>query len=313
MTIFFFDPLSKAWNRMKAALFKPFDLHKWFVIGFNAFLAGLLDGHHGSGGSRSGGRTSFREFVSLPERGWEWLMDNPGWAIAIAFLALVAIVIAIVLLWLSSRGIFMFMDNVVHDKAEVAKPWREYRKEGNSLFVWRLIFSLIGFAAFVALAAYFFITASSLYDRSFGRVIPIGFTIGMALLAFLLVIVISYISLFLKDFIAPIMYKNRISAVEAWRSFLKLFGKYPFQFIVYGIIIFLMIIGFVVFVIIAGIVTCCIGWLVLIIPYIGTVATLPIWYTFRAFSLEFLAQFGPDFNLFPPGEAESRAEAQVAP
>jgi len=40
----------------------------------------------------------------------------------------------------------------------------------------------------------------------------------------------------------------------------------------------------------------------LIIPYIGTVVTLPFWYTFRAFSLEYLAQFGPDYNLLPPAE-----------
>ena len=45
------------------------------------------------------------------------------------------------------------------------------------------------------------------------------------------------------------------------------------------------------------------GFALLVIPYIGTVITLPIWYTFRAFSLEFLAQFGLDYDLFPPATA----------
>jgi hypothetical protein len=42
MTIAYFEPLSRAWQRMKQALFNPFNLNKWFIIGFNAFLAGLL-------------------------------------------------------------------------------------------------------------------------------------------------------------------------------------------------------------------------------------------------------------------------------
>jgi hypothetical protein len=54
-------------------------------------------------------------------------------------------------------------------------------------------------------------------------------------------------------------------------------------------------------------VTCCLGWLVLIVPYIGTVVTLPMWYTLRAFSLEFLAQFGADYDAFAPqGSMSSR-------
>ena len=41
MTIQYIEPLNRAWGRMKTALFKPFDIHKWFVVGFNAFLAGI--------------------------------------------------------------------------------------------------------------------------------------------------------------------------------------------------------------------------------------------------------------------------------
>ena len=52
-----------------------------------------------------------------------------------------------------------------------------------------------------------------------------------------------------------------------------------------------------------GLFTCLLGFVLLVIPYIGTVITLPIWYTFRVFSLEFLAQFGLDYDLFPPATA----------
>ena len=36
-----------AWERMMVILFRPFDLGKWFVIGFSAFLAGLVAGGNG--------------------------------------------------------------------------------------------------------------------------------------------------------------------------------------------------------------------------------------------------------------------------
>jgi hypothetical protein len=48
--------------------------------------------------------------------------------------------------------------------------------------------------------------------------------------------------------------------------------------------------------------TCCIGFLLLIIPYIGSVVLLPVFYTFRAFSIEFLEQYGEEFVLFPKPE-----------
>src|ERR1700733_6057278 len=36
-----------AWERMSIILFRPFDLGKWFVMGFGAFLAGFLSGGNG--------------------------------------------------------------------------------------------------------------------------------------------------------------------------------------------------------------------------------------------------------------------------
>jgi len=152
MDIVFLEPLGQAWNRMKIALFKPFDLHKWFVVGFNAFLAGLLEMYNGSGGSQWRENSNFREFRGLPNRTWEWLMDNPGWFFAILIIAAFVIALVITLMWLSARGTFMFLDNVVHDRAEIAKPWNRYKKEGNSLFLWRLIFGLICFMLFIIAA-----------------------------------------------------------------------------------------------------------------------------------------------------------------
>lgn len=307
MSIVYLEPFGRAWERMKLALFRPFDLHKWFVVGFNAFLAGLAESRNGSAAGREHGNVTFREFLDLPNRTWHWLTSHPGWFIAIGFLAVAAIAVGIVLLWLSSRGKFMFLDNVVHNRAEIAKPWRGYRKEGDSLFLWRLVFGFVSIAIFVAFIVFFFVGARQLYDVGFGRRLPILFLIGMGLAFLLLLIVIAYISLFLNDFVVPIMGKDRLSTVAGWRRFLPLLGHYPFHFILYGLLIFVLYVLFVVVVIFAGLVTCCIGWLLLVIPYIGTVVTLPFWYTLRAFSLEFLGQFGPEFALFPIPTAQPEA------
>ncbi len=49
MNIAFFEPLNRAWERMKHILWQPFDLAKWLVLGFSAWLAGLADGAGGGG------------------------------------------------------------------------------------------------------------------------------------------------------------------------------------------------------------------------------------------------------------------------
>ena len=310
MTILFMEPLSRAWKRMKLALFNPFDIHTWFVVGFNAFLAGLMDATSGAGGSRIQKNARFGEFIHFPRTAWDWLMSHPGWAIAILFAVVVGIAVVVVLTWASSRGVFMFLDSVVHARAEIAKPWREYQKEGNSLFVWRILFGIVCLAMFTALAAFFFIQAAALYDGGLGRALPIAFIVGLGLIFLALLLFCGYITLFLKDFVAALMYKHRISAGAAWKLFLDVFKKYPFHFIGFGIITFLLMLVFVLAIIVAGLITCCIGWLVLIIPYISTVVTLPMWYAYRAFSLEFLAQFGPEYNVFPvPAATETPAPA----
>lgn len=300
MTIQYLEPLRRAWARTKADLLRPFDLHKWFVIGFNAFLAGLMEAANGGGGSRFGKEGRFADVVHFPRTAWQWLTGHPGWAVAILFGVLVALAVMVVLAWVSSRGVFMFLDSVVGRRAEIGKPWREYQKEGHSLFIWRIFLGVAAFAAFGLVGAFFFVKAGAMYDAgaSADWPLPVGFLLGTGLFVLALVLVWGFIVLFLKDFVAPLMFRDRVSCSEAWTRFLRVFRQYPFHFVGYGAIVLLGMIAFGIAVVIAGFATCCIGWLVLIVPYISTVATLPVWYAYRAFSLEFLAQFGPEFDAF---------------
>ncbi len=302
MNIDFFEPLSHSWNRMKKALFQPFDITKWFVVGFTAFLADLLDSPHGNGsGNFKKNKLDFDELADFPYIAWDWLMDHSGWFALIIFSVILLVSFFILLTWLSSRGKFMFLDNVVHDRAKVTQPWYDFRDHGNSLFLWRLVFGLICFAIIILFIVQFFIVAIEFHNDDFPPA-PILFFIGIGLLFFLFLLVFSYISVFLDNFIVPIIYKNNISATKAWHNFLPLFSKHWLYFILYGLILFVLWVFIVIFIILAGIFTCCLGFILLIIPYLGSVVTLPISYTFRSFGPEFLKQFGPDFDIFPESE-----------
>ncbi len=304
MEIRYLDPLSHAWERMKKALFHPFEPKIWFVVGFTAFLSGLTD-CHGTGNGRSGWEkpSDMHTLMNFPGAAREWLVDNPLLAMLIAIGIVLVTVLVIALTWLSSRGKFMFLDNVVHSRALVAQPWHEYRAEGNSLFLWRVIF---GFAALAIALVYLAACFSTLYTRyeQYGDTAElIGPLILMALGFVIFMMLVAGISLFLTDFVVPVMYRQKISAFRAWGVFLHLFSVHPMEFIGYALLVLLLLIILVIAIVIGGLITCCIGFLILVIPYINEVLLLPVTYTFRAFSVEFLEQFGPEYQLFPRPEA----------
>ena len=301
MNISYGKALSNGWDRMKNALFNPFDLGKWFSVGFTAFLAGLVDGSSGNGSFHKSSKNNWNieKISDFPGMAWEWLLNNPFWFMLIGLGTLFFIALGVLLLWLSSRGKFMFLDNVVHDRALVSKPWNQFKILGDSLFLWRLCFSIIMFALIMLFLAailfvVFYFRSNDLSGLATGLIIA-----GMVLWFLAICIIAGYITLFLSHFVVPIMYKNNIGSVEAWRRFMLLFSGYMLQFIFYGIIIFLLHLLIAICVIIIGLFTCCIGFIILAIPYIGTVILLPIQYTFRAMSVEFLEQFGPEYKTFP--------------
>lgn len=302
MNIHYVEPLSAGWNRMKKALFQPFDLGKWFTVGFTAFLAALLDG----GGSGGGNNTSIGRkgdgldaFFNFPGTAMEWIDAHPFWFSLIVAGIVALFIFMVVLTWLSSRGKFMFLDNVVYDRAEVKTPWYEFKREGNSLFLWRLVYGLLVFAVVLVSLWFAFNVARNLYYDELPISEQVMSIFGMVLFFLVLFIMTGYISLFLDSFVIPIMYKDRISTSQAWYRFLPLMTKHFGHFILFGLFAFILIILIVFAVIIFGFVTCCIGFLLLIIPYIGSVVFLPVSYTLRAFSLEYLKQFGDEFNVFP--------------
>jgi len=312
MQVRFLHPLENGFNRMKTALFRPFDLGKWFVVGFTAFLAHLSGGSAGRGGGSKyanpadKGDWDIGNIVDAPDTVIHWLQEHTGYAILILFGIILVIGIIILLTWLSSRGKFMFLHNVAGNRSEVTKPWHEYAREGNSVLFWSLGFGLICFLIMVGfgVAVYNLLCRIDAEGLVFLDIAPE--IVGLGLLLLLYMLVTAYVLLFLNDFIVPVMYRNRISAIKAWQRFMKIFAGHPLQFLFYGLIIVIiyMLIG--ALYITAGVFTCCIGFIFLVLPYISSVVTLPVSYTLRAFSAEFLAQFGGEFNVFKTAGKEKK-------
>ena len=104
------------------------------------------------------------------------------------------------------------------------------------------------------------------------------------------------------DFVVPIMFLRRNRCLQAWKELGSLISGHVGIFILYFLfqIVLCMAIGIIV--VAVTIATCCCCCL-LLLPYIGTVLLLPVLMFKRCYSLYFLAQFGREFDVFPPAAA----------
>lgn len=281
-----FDPFGAAFEVMKTILFRPFDFAKWCVLGFAAFLSGAW-----------GSNFRFR----FPVGDWNFkstsynhtsISDSlPSWTLPVAVaVAVLAFVVILVIGWVVSRGRFIFVDCVVRNRAAIAVPWREYRREGNSFF----LFSLAVTAGAMVLAA---VSVLLVF-------IPLGLTGGKwttgfsATAIFVLVLVglvwlaLSLFFTLVMQFMVPVMYRRRCLAREAFVDVSKLVLARPgpmILFVLFGIVLVLALIMISTLVSCA---TCCIAGL----PYVSSVVLLPAFVWLLVFKLLFLRQFGPEYD-----------------
>lgn len=293
------DPISDAFNRVKIILFSPFDLKKWFVIGFCAWLANLTKGSGSSGSGGGGGHEEFKNII---------INNLPTVIIVGSLIFLLILAISIVLTWLSSRGKFMFLDNVVKNEAQVKAPWRKYCQQGNNLFIFVLIAGLILFMC-IAFLIGISIASVVLIEKASGQIGVLGIsTILCSVIIFIPLLIIGILIFKLTDdFVVLIMYIKGSSCMEAWREFLGLLRVNKWNFTLYILfqILIAIVIGTITFTLCCA--TCCIAGCIMVIPYIGTVFLLPILIFSRSYSLYYFAQYGDVYNVFMPS---GRSEGQ---
>ncbi len=300
MTIEYLAPLGRAVERMRSALFRPFDFGKWFAVGFAAWLAGLGEGGGGGAGGNWATRGNMDELRSSARSAQDTIQDalsSPLVVILLVFVAFILVALAIAIQWVSSRGKFVFLDNVARNGQAIVEPWRRTRVQGNSLFLWRIGFNLLSLAIAVPfLVALWFTIASPFLE---GEAPRIAAAIGAVLIWIAIMIPFAFVKHWLDNFVVPIMHRHGLRTNAAWGRFLSLLASRPLEFLGFAFITAAAWFVISLAILFLGCATCCCGFLILAVPYLGTVALLPVLYADRAWGPEFLAQFGPEWTLWP--------------
>ncbi len=284
------EPVGNAIDWTKKILFTDFDGTKWMAMAFCAWLATLGSGGFNFNISGSGQPS---QYTNLP------IHNAPSFLLPLILIgAPILLGLFVLLLWVSSRGEFMFLGCVAENKGEVKKPWKQYKIGGNSLFLFRLLL-YGGILVFIL----FLVGGIAAFAHFFDKGLPggvVGFAlfsvifISMTLLFSILAIVVK----FTVDFVVPIMYVKQIKVIDAWKDFLGLL-KYNkmsfFLYLLFQIVIFLAVIFLIM---LAVLLTCCCAGILLALPYINAVILLPVHSFIRSYSVFFLRQFGSEYDVF---------------
>src|SRR5207247_8644827 len=97
-----------------------------------------------------------------------------GICVLICFVLLLIVLFA----WLRARGRFIFVDCIVRNRAAIVEPWKEFRAEGNSFFLFSLLV-VLALIAVIVIAGLLLIVWFSLWGDQ-GQP-AVAFCIGLSL------------------------------------------------------------------------------------------------------------------------------------
>lgn len=249
-------------SRTKLILFQPFSIKKWLCLLLIAFLAGTIS----SGGNFNTNLSDFKKFKKAqtsknqamvknndqpatnhqyntrnalkkgqPNRNYSHATPRKSsahpWIIAgiIIFLAMLILPLILLFIWLAARFKFIWFNSIVKNDASIAKPFGNYKKEGNSLFGFYIVifFATTGFFGLLALWVFTMLKSHGLLDStgiwSFTKVMNIFLAPG--LLAVAAIIFLALLRLAVGHFVVTIMTMDNISFKQAWKKFMDVYKK----------------------------------------------------------------------------------------
>ena len=288
------DPIQPAIAHTRRILFEPFGARKWFVLGFSAFLAQL-----GGGGSYSFNGNPINHSSRVTSADFSpaisWISMHIPLVIALGVvLFVVFLALAVLFQWLGSRGQFMFLDGVARNRAEIIEPWARFRGPADQLFRFRLLLLLATLALLLVCGGLgVLIALPDIQAHTFGRP-ALTALLGAGGVLLLGVIAISIIGALLRDFVVPIMYRRHLGTTDAWALLRReLLPGNGWRFVGFYLMNILLWIPAILLILLGCCLTCCMA----LLPYLSSVAFLPIFVFFRCYSLGFLAQFGEDWRI----------------
>jgi len=284
----------------------PFRFELWLPLGFLAFLdqcgrGGGFSGPPvpgGEGGSGGGGAPDL-------ERAADWLGAHVGTVVLVTacVLALIVGIVALVL-WINSRGIFMYLDAVATGRSDVARPWREHADQAGSLFAWRFGLSVAGLLLAVVAVTLVALGAFAVREGRVGSGVALGVGLLLLLPLFCLaVLALVLLSVALRDFVAPLQMRYRISCGAGLEILIDVLKANPGTFVLYLLLKMVFVVALGVTAMLVGCATCCLGFL----PVVMQTLLQPAFYFERAWSLCLLRQAGHDAFQSPEPVADLEA------
>lgn len=324
MEIKIIKPLESAMDWMRKVLFQPFNIKKWLLLGVCAWLASFV------GGSLS--QNNFN-VSNLSDMDYSFTSDSQDAALFDAIVSslddlqtmlestdvgflnsIVIFMLSFIFFFLAitsffgSRGQFMLLDGVVHNRGEIKKSWHAFKSEANSLYRFYLVYFL---SVFSFIGGLIIMVISTLRRMGFNLMDPDAMDFEFADLPFsasalagvftglfLLALMLNIFFWVVNTFVVPIMYTRRCHFLPALSIFRReILHHHSSVVILYGL--FHIVLGFAIGVglIFFMIASLFIGMLLLIIPVVGATILLPITVLLKSYHLAFLGQFGDEFQV----------------
>jgi len=215
------DAINPALRHTKEQLLHPFRAAQWAKLAFVGFLAGELSSGGCNGSSfQTPGHPGGGQSLPLPH-----LNNLLLYASLIAVLIVVAVVLWMVFLYVSSVMRFILFDSVIAKRCEIRRGWARRHGAGLRYFVWQLLFILamfVGLTVLVGIPAAFALAAGWLKDphRHMVALILGGMLLFFVVIGFILLSLVVHV--LTKDFVVPEMALENISAFEGWRRLLPM-------------------------------------------------------------------------------------------
>ena len=219
MAISAMDCITLAFEHTKRQLFKPFRFWQWARLA----IVGLLAGELGSGGNLNlhGNASPQQRQPSIPAIADIFHKIDPAiLASVITVLVITALVLFIVMAFISSVMRFVLFDSVLTGDCRIRASWSRRQDNGWKYFLWQLGLFLATFAAAVILiggpAAFAFgMGWFHPWRDHLPQLVLTGIAVLVLFVAFM--IALALVHVFTKDFVVPQMACEGIGALEGWR------------------------------------------------------------------------------------------------
>ena len=230
--------INESIERTGLILFKPFRFKKWLLLTFVALMAGYLSVGSGGGSNYGTAKKAHAQETSADTTGQSQdfskpagLGHDPAKLRLFLLIGVPAILVLIVLFsWLNARFVFIFIDNLVNDRARIRGLFAKFKTIGNSFFLFNLglsamivvVLSVPVGLGWLALknAGVFADPAAAGFKKIFFICLPYG------LCLFGLLLIAGVLGFILRELASVVMFKDALRVPAALRKTLEILRGY---------------------------------------------------------------------------------------